>query len=173
MQSKLKIFGHPVHPMLVAFPIAFYAATFAAYIAYQVTADIFWFRVGFVANVAGVVMAVIAAIPGLIDWAKAIPNDSQAKQTGLIHMVLNTLSLLVFAVAAVINYNKWYESLPNLGSTLLLTGLGVISTLAAGFYGWTLVQKYHVGVDFAPDQQRLESKQKQKVFSTEPSSNRL
>lgn len=173
MQSKLRIFGHPIHPMLVAFPITFYISTFAAYIAYQVTADIFWFRVGFVANVAGVAMAVVASVPGVIDWAKAIPNDSQAKQTGLIHMMLNTFSLLIFAIAAVINYGKWYESLPNLGSTLLLTGLGVITTLAAGFYGWTLVQKYHVGVDLAPDQQRIESDRKQKVFSTEPSSSRL
>ena len=164
---------YPTHLLIVSFPIAFYVSTFAAYIAYQVTADIFWFRVGFVANVAGVVMAVIAAIPGLIDWAKAIPNDSQAKQTGLIHMVLNTFSLIFFAVGVVINYSKWYESLPNLGSTLLLTGLGVISTLAAGFFGWTLVQKYHVGVDLAPEQQKLEFDRKQKVFSTEPSSSRL
>lgn len=173
MESKVKVLGHPLHPMLIVFPIAFYASTFVAYIVYQTNVDPFWFRLGVVANIAGVAMAVIAFVPGLIDWVKAIPQESTAKQTGLVHMVLNTASLLLFAVAAVINYNKWYESLPNLGSTLLLTGLGVALTAAAGFYGWTLVQRYHVGIDLAPNQQSMESNQKQKVFSSEPTTSRL
>ncbi len=173
MDSKVKIFGHPIHPMLVGFPVAFYVATFVAYIVYQNNADPFWFRLGVVANIAGVVMAVVAAIPGLIDWATAIPADSAAKQTGLVHMVLNTVTIIFFAVAAVLNYDKWYETLPSLGSTLLLTGLGVLGTVAAGFYGWTLVQKYHVGVDLAPEQLHMESNQKRKVFSTEPSPGRI
>jgi uncharacterized membrane protein len=173
MESKVKILGHPLHPMLIAFPVAFYVATFAAYVVYQNNADPFWFRLGVVANIAGVTMAVVAAIPGLIDWATAIPHESNAKQTGLIHMVLNTLSLLLFAAAAVINYNKWYESLPNLGSTLLLSGLGVVVTTAAGFYGWTLVQRYHVGIDLNAKQTSMDSNRKQKVFSTEPTSSRF
>ena len=173
MESKVKVLGHPLHPMLIAFPVAFYVATFVAYIVYQNNADPFWFRLGVVANIAGVVMAVVAAIPGLIDWARAIPNESNAKQTGLVHMVLNTVSILLFSAAALLNYNKWYESLPNLGATLLLTGLGVVVTGAAGFYGWTLVQRYHVGIDLAPGQQSMESDRKQKVFSSEPTSTRL
>ena len=174
MESKVKILGHPLHPMLIAFPVAFYVATFAAYIAYQYNADPFWFRLGVTANIAGVTMAVVAAIPGLIDWATAIPHDSAAKQTGLIHMVLNTVSLLLFAAAALINYNKWYEGLPNLGSTLLLSGLGVISTLAAGFYGWTLVQRHHIGIDLSTGHQPTGADRKQKVFTTEqPTSSRL
>lgn len=173
MESKVKVLGHPLHPMLIAFPVAFYVATFAAYIVYQNNADPFWFRLGVVANLAGVVMAVVAAIPGLIDWVTAIPNETSAKQTGLVHMALNTVSLLLFAAAALINYNKWYESLPNLGATLLLSGLGVVVTLAAGFYGWTLVQRHHVGIDLNPGQQSMATDRKQKVFSTEPTSSRL
>ncbi len=173
MESKVKVLGHPLHPMLIVFPVAFYIATFVAYIVYQNNADPFWFRLGVVANIAGVVMAIIAAIPGLIDWITAIPHDSNAKQTGLVHMVLNTVSILLFAAAALINYNRWYELNPNLGSTLLLSGLGVLVTAAAGFYGWTLVQKYHVGIDLGPGQQAMESDRKQKVFSTEPVTSRL
>lgn len=166
MESKVKIFGHPVHPMLVAFPIAFYVATFALYLTYQSNGDVFWFRYGVVANIAGVVMGALAAIPGLIDWFTAIPADSHAKRTGLIHMALNSLTLILFAVAAISNYNKWIESYPNLNATLLLTGIGVLCTVAAGFYGWTLVQKYHVGVDLTYDQKVIEPNQRQKVFET-------
>src|ERR1051325_10864773 len=49
MYSKIKIFGHPIHPILVAFPIAFYTGALAAFIAYNVNGDAFWFKVGYVA----------------------------------------------------------------------------------------------------------------------------
>lgn len=173
MKSKVKIFGHPVHPMLNSFPIAFYVAAFLGYLVYQNNADPFWFRLGVVANIAGVTMAIVAAIPGVIDWATIIPNKSQAKKNGLIHMVLNTVALIFFAIAAMINYDKWYDVLPNLDATLLLTGLGVLSTVAAGFYGWTLVQNNHIGVDLMSNEQDMNLNRQRKTFSSSPSSSRV
>src|SRR6185436_4006263 len=73
MYSKAKVLGHPVHPMLVSFPIAFYTATLIAYGVYAATDNRFWFQLGVVANFAGVVTALAAAIPGFIDWAFGIP----------------------------------------------------------------------------------------------------
>src|SRR5205814_6508492 len=67
MYSKARIAGHPIHPMLVAFPIAFYTATVATLLAYVGTHEAFWFRIGMVANMAGIVMAVVAVITGAID----------------------------------------------------------------------------------------------------------
>jgi uncharacterized membrane protein len=154
--------------MLVSFPIAFYTATLASYLAYQIKGDILWFQIGVVANIAGVVMAAVAAIPGTIDWAIAIAENTHAKRAGLIHMGFNVLSLVCFAFAAFINYGKWGQSFPNLGATLLLSGVGVISTVTAGFFGWTMVQKYHVGVDLTSAQAVIEPTEKLKVFSSGP-----
>jgi uncharacterized membrane protein len=39
MYSRLKIFGHPIHPMLVAYPIALYTSTLVAYLIYIVGHD--------------------------------------------------------------------------------------------------------------------------------------
>jgi uncharacterized membrane protein len=61
MQSKIKVFGHPLHPMLIAFPVAFYTASVVCYIAYNSNANPFWFKVALVANIAGVIMAAVAA----------------------------------------------------------------------------------------------------------------
>ena len=95
MYSKVKIAGHPVHPMLIAFPVAFYTAALVCYIVYNNNDNPFWFKVALVANVAGVAMAALAAIPGFIDWL-FIPPDSSAKKTGLFHMVCNVLALVCY-----------------------------------------------------------------------------
>jgi uncharacterized membrane protein len=57
MYSKLKFLGHPIHPMLVAFPIALYVAAFLGFVVYAWLGDAFWFRLAFVANIAAVLMA--------------------------------------------------------------------------------------------------------------------
>lgn len=95
MYSKVKIAGHPVHPMLVAYPVAFYTATLACYIVYNSNLNPFWFKVAVVANVAGAIMAAVAAIPGFIDWL-FIPANSQPKKDRLIphDMQCNSVSLL-------------------------------------------------------------------------------
>jgi uncharacterized membrane protein len=154
MYSKVKIFGHPVHPMLVAFPVAFYTATLFCYIVYYLNQNIFWFKVAVVANSAGVIMAVVAAIPGFVDWL-FIPSDSRAKKTGLFHMICNVLALVCFGITAWLQCSNWDEENPAVGIAIVLTALGFILTLAAGFLGWTLVQRHHVGVDIEHPSQKL------------------
>jgi uncharacterized membrane protein len=146
MYSKVKIFGHPIHPMLIAFPVALYTATLVSYIVYDSNSNIFWFRVAVVANIAGVIMAVIAAIPGLIDWLY-IPRESRAKQTGVYHLMCNVLALCCFAISAWVNNNQWNEERPETTTGITLSAVGFILTLLAGLLGWKLVQKHHVGVD--------------------------
>ena len=156
MYSKVKIYGHPVHPMLVGFPVAFYTGTLVAFIAYAASMNPFWYRVGCVANWAGVAMAAVAALPGFVDWAIGIPKHSAAKRTGLIHMALNVVTLLVFLVNGLVIMNHWDEALPPSGAGIVLSAIGVLLTLPAGFLGWSLVQDHHVGVQLTPEQERLE-----------------
>jgi uncharacterized membrane protein len=154
MYSKVKIAGHPIHPMLIAFPVAFYTSTVVCYIVYSSNENPFWFKVGVVANIAGVVMAVVAALPGFIDWLY-IPKDSRAKKTGLFHMLCNVLALICFAIVAFTECKKWDDASPTLGPAIPLTVLGFLLTLVAGFLGWTLVQKHHVGVDIDRPELRI------------------
>jgi uncharacterized membrane protein len=157
MYSKLKLFGHPIHPMVVAYPIAFYTSTLVAFLLYAFTADGFWVRVAIAANVAGVVMAVVAAVPGFIDWLVGIPSGTRAKRTGLIHLSLNVAALVVFAITMFAYLGRWNDpegATAALGIVLALIGVGL--TVAAGFQGWKLIQDHHVGVKLSPDQERME-----------------
>jgi uncharacterized membrane protein len=156
MYSKVKIAGHPLHPMLVGFPVALYVATLGCFAAYGLGADAFWFRVGVYANLAGVIAAAVAAVPGFIDWAFGVPSGTPAKSTGFAHMAFNVCALLVFALNVALQWSHRKEAAPTLGLAIVLASLGVTLTVAAGFLGWKLVQTHHVGIDLTPEQQRLE-----------------
>jgi uncharacterized membrane protein len=154
MYSRVKVMGHPIHPMLVTFPIAFYFATLIAFIFHGVSGSAFWFQVGIAANVAGIVMAVVAAVFGFIDWSLGIPQGTLAKSTGIKHLSFNTLSLILFVICLSLNAGQWSAVTPVSRGAVILSLLGVISTIFAGYFGWTLVQNHHVGVEFSPDEER-------------------
>jgi len=139
--------------MLVAFPIAFYTAAFAAYLAYNGNQDPFWFKLALVANGAGVTTALLSAVPGFIDWVN-IPGEVPAKRTGFIHLMVHVLALTLFIVCFLMEVNKWDDAQPVLGAAIALTATGVVFTLIGGFLGWTLVQKHHVGIDELKEQPR-------------------
>lgn len=126
--------------MLIAFPVALYVATVVTLLAFVGTGDAFWYRVATWSNIGGVVMAAVAAVPGLIDLL-GLPRHSRARVTGVKHAAFNVLALSLFAVSAVLLYRGADVTAP-----LALSILGALSTLAAGWLGWTLVQTHHVGI---------------------------
>jgi uncharacterized membrane protein len=151
MYSRVKLFGHPIHPMVVAYPIAFYTATLAAFIIKAAVKGPFWIKVAIATNVAGVAMAIVAAIPGFIDWMVGIPRGIRAKSTGLRHMLFNLAALALFAVTLDIYISHWNGPFKlNVWPGIILSALGVLCTITAGLFGWTLVQDHHVGVNIPP-----------------------
>jgi uncharacterized membrane protein len=152
MYSKARIAGHPIHPMLVVFPIAFYTATVATLLAYVGTRDVFWYRVALVANIAGIITAVIAVIPGAIDLF-SLPPSSRARAVGLKHAGFNLLATLLFAVTALLIYRAWSQREMVDGGyvfdatiPLAMSVVAWVSMVVAGSLGWTLIQTHHVGV---------------------------
>jgi uncharacterized membrane protein len=129
--------------MLIAFPVALYVATVVALFVFLGSGNPFWYRVAFYSNVAGVVMAVIAAVPGLIDLLN-LPRHSRPRMTGVRHAALNSLSLVLFAVSAALLYRNMVTL--DVTAPLVLGVVGLASTVTAGWLGWTLVQTHHVGV---------------------------
>lgn len=159
MYSKAKIAGHPIHPMLVGFPITFYVLTFVSFLVYQnFDPSIFWYKLGYFSNYAAVASALVAAIPGFVDWAIGIPNQTAPKRRGLIHMSLNLATLALFAVNAYLIAGTWDAPLTGLGAALGLSGIGCLIVAAAGYYGWEMVSRDKVGVDMNVDQERIQER---------------
>jgi uncharacterized membrane protein len=152
MYSKVKIAGHPLHPVLVSFPVAFYTGALAGFAVYAANAHQFWLNAAIALSVVGAGGAVLAALPGFVDLVFGIPRASEAKTVGLGHGVLNVTALCLFIAAAVSYVGNWNG--PATGATLglALSAAGVAVTVAAGSLGWVLVQTYHVGINLTPKQ---------------------
>lgn len=156
MYSKVKFLGHAVHPMFVSFPITFYFITFISFATYESNGDPFWFRAGYYANIAGVATAIVAALPGLVDWGIGIPKGTEAKRRGFIHGFLNIIALVLFSWNIV--RMREFVLIPPADVTfsLAITGLGLFATIIAGYHGFSLVTVNKVGVDLTPEQERIE-----------------
>ncbi len=150
MHSRASIAGHPIHPMLVAFPVAFYVSTVVTLLVFLATGDPFWFTVALYANIAGVVMAAMAAAPGLVDLL-SLERRSRARTIGIRHAGFNVLALMLFAGSAGVLWNN--TSTLEVTAPLILGILGVCSTMIAGWLGYTLVQTFHVGVHTVADEE--------------------
>jgi uncharacterized membrane protein len=157
MYSKIKLFGHPVHPMFVGFPITLYTAAFVCFIVYQANGDPFWFKVAYYSNIGGVLTALLAAVPGFLDWFLGIPKGVAAKKRGLIHAALNVTALTAFAINIFVLRGTVGNPPATIGTSILLTGIGFMLTMAAGYHGFALIGTHKVGVDLTPEQERLEA----------------
>lgn len=144
MESRAKLAGHPIHPMLIVFPLGllgmaviFDAISLATGNAGLGTAA-FW-------NItAGIVMGVIAAVFGFWDWM-AIPGTTRAKQIGALHGLVNAAVLILFAAS----WLQRQDDPARLPTTLpfVLELAGMVLAFWTGWLGGELVDRLGVGVD--------------------------
>lgn len=143
MESRVKLAGHPVHQMLIVFPLGLLATAVVFDVIFLVTDDPTWTQAAFYMIGAGVVIGLAAAVPGSVDWL-AIPRGTRAKRIGLIHGVGNVIVVALFGLS-------WYMRRDNPAAPpteavvagLLGAGLAVLT----GWLGGELVGRLGVGVD--------------------------
>ncbi len=152
MYSTARIAGHSAHPMVVVFPIALFASTVAALLAYVGTRDAFYYRAALLANVAGVTTALIAMIPGVIDLL-ALPKPSRTRELARRHAQGALLVSGVFGLSAGLLYRGWsgrvmVDGRWELDATLPLAiaVLGLVMLVSVTAAGWALVQTHHLGI---------------------------
>ena len=144
MKSKAVLLGHPLHPMLIPFPIAFLAGGTVFDIAGWLRDMPAWWTTGSHLGVAGIVTALLAAAPGLIDYLYTVPPESSAKTRATRHMLANLGAVTLFALAWWIRGGA--ATRPDvivLGLEVL--GLGLLG--AGGYMGGTLVTRNMISVD--------------------------
>jgi len=143
MESKAKLFGHAIHPMLIVFPLGLLPVAVIFDIIGLVTKRGQWHDVAFYLIAAGVLGGLLAAIFGTIDWV-AIPAGTRAKQIGLTHGAGNVVVVVFFGTSWLLRY-----AAPAAPSTLAVA-LGCVGLALALFTAWLggeLVERLGVGVD--------------------------
>jgi uncharacterized membrane protein len=142
-RSTASIAGHPIHPMLIPFPVAFLVSALVTDLVFWSTADAVWATVSMWLLGAGVVTALAAALFGFTDFFSEarIRNLSDAWQ----HMIGN----LVAVVMALINWWIRYRTGAATGVFpygIWLSLATVLLLLFNGWKGWEMVYRHRVGV---------------------------
>jgi uncharacterized membrane protein len=143
MESKAKTFGHPVHPMLVVFPLGLFATSFLFDLVRLAGGGEGFATAAFYMIAAGILGGLAAAVFGLVDFL-AIPRGTRAKRVGAFHGVANVVVVGLFIASWGIRYGDHTAAL---GGAILLSGLGVLLALVSGWLGAELVDRLGVGVD--------------------------
>jgi uncharacterized membrane protein len=145
-QSTASIGQHPIHPMLIPFPIAFFVATFVCDLAFWNTGGEFWATAGLWLLGAGLVMAALAAVAGLID----VLGDGQIRQLNdaWLHAGGNVLAVLIELYNFYLRYVDGAAAIVPTGTILSAIVVGIL--LFTGWKGWGLVYRHKVGVSDAP-----------------------
>jgi uncharacterized membrane protein len=143
MESRAKLLGHPIHQMLIVFPLGLLGMAVIFDVLALFLAQGYWSEIALWMIVAGIVTGLLAAPFGLIDWL-AIPSGTRAKRIGALHGLGNVIVLLLFAGSA---WLRWLSPQTPAGLALILSFSGLFLALITGWLGGELVDRLGVGVD--------------------------
>lgn len=145
MESKAKIFGHAIHPMLIVFPLGLLATAVIFDVIYLLTDNEQWTFVSYWLIAAGAIGALAAALFGFIDWW-AIPAGTRAKSLGLLHGVGNVIVLVLFVLSWWLRRGEGPPGYVPETLALLLSFAGVVLALITGWMGGELIERLGVSV---------------------------
>jgi uncharacterized membrane protein len=144
MKSKASIAGHPIHPMLIPFPLALWATSFVVDVLFYFLRHPTLLVIAKFMIAAGCIGAIAAAIPGIVDWL-AIKNGD-VKKVANWHARLNITALVVFAISLFLRLGSYSELVGRkLTIPFLLSLVGVILISISGWLGGELAFRYGVG----------------------------
>src|SRR5215208_4734788 len=144
MESRVKLFGHPVHPMFIVYPIGLFSAAVIFDVLYLIVGNPILPTVSFYMIAAGVVGGLLAAIFGFMDWL-ALPANSRAKRIGGWHGLGNFIIVVFFIISWLIRGGA--ANFVPTGLALLLSFVGIGLALITAWIGGELVYRLGVGVD--------------------------
>ncbi|WP_374943279.1 DUF2231 domain-containing protein [Sphingomonas sp.] len=141
-RSTASIFGHPIHAMLVPFPIAFFVGAFVTDIVYAQTADLMWQYFSIWLISAGLLMGGLAAVAGLIDYFG--DRRVRAKRPATPHMLLNIAAMLLSLLNAFVHSRDGWTAVVPQG--IVLSGIVVAILAVSAWLGASLTYRHGVGV---------------------------
>lgn len=140
--STVAVAGHPIHPLLVTFPLGLLVTALGTDLGYWLTSDPFWARASIWLIGAGFVSGIVAALTGMMDFLRI--DRVRKRRAGWVHMIGNVVALGLTLV-------NWILRWDNVTAAVLPTGI-IISFIVAsllgitGWYGAELIYRHKVAV---------------------------
>jgi uncharacterized membrane protein len=143
MESRAKLLGHPIHQMLVVFPLGLLGMAVVFDLLAIGLNQGYWSEIGYWMMAAGIITGLLAAPFGAIDWF-AIPSGTRAKRIGAVHGIGNVVVVVLFALSWLMRSDA--PAAPGT-MALALSFVGFVMALVTGWLGGELVDRLAVGVD--------------------------
>ena len=143
MESRAKLFGHPIHQMLIVFPLGLLAMALIFDVIHLASGNGYWSEIAYWMIAAGVISGLVAAPFGFIDWL-AIPAGTRAKRIGALHGGGNLVVVVLYAASWLMRRGAPQEPMM---IAYVLSFAGGIIALFTGWLGGELVDRLSVGVD--------------------------
>jgi len=143
MRTPARIMDHPIHPMLIPFPIGLWVFSLAADVTYRVGGDPIWLTMAYWTMLGGTIGALVAAVPGLVDYLSL--TEPRAVRLGTVHLVLNLIIVGLFVANLVLRTMGNAET----GLPFVLSIIGIGLLLVSGWFGWEMI--YRQGVAISPE----------------------
>lgn len=147
MASPASIGGHPIHPMLIPFPIGLWVFSLIADLTYLWRGNpVWWNYIAFYTLLGGIIGAAVAAVPGFVDWL-SLKNPKVVKVANW-HARLNVVALLIYASSFYLRTTSGARLVSDSYTIpIALSVLGVILISISGYLGGEMVFKHGVAVD--------------------------
>ncbi|HEY3518625.1 MAG TPA: DUF2231 domain-containing protein [Gammaproteobacteria bacterium] len=142
MESRAKLLGHPIHQMLIVFPLGLLATAVIIDIVYFVSGALIFAELSYYLIIAGLIGGAFAAPFGLVDWL-AIPANTRAKRIGALHGGGNVIVMLLFVASALLRANL--PAAPPV-SAYVCSFAGAALALVTAWLGGELVDRLGIGV---------------------------
>lgn len=141
LQPTAQIARHPIHVMLVPVPITCFVGALITDIAYYFTAEMMWANFSAWLLTVGLIVGVLAAIAGLIDFAGS--RGIRSLPPAWPH-VLGNIAVLVIAFFNMLIHTRdaWTSVVP---TGIILSIITVLILPVTGWLGWSMVYRYGVG----------------------------
>lgn len=140
-ESRIAIFGHPIHAMSVAFPVALTFCAFGADILFWWTADVFWARAAIWAVGTGFLFGMFAGFSGTAELL-FVPGI-RSRAPAWTHFIIAVALLAVLGTNWGYRLTGYEEAVLPYG--ILLSALSVVMVGFTGWHGGKLVFDYHLG----------------------------
>jgi uncharacterized membrane protein len=126
MSSPASVKKHPVHPMLVGVPIGLWIFALICDVVHAAGGSPVWQTVGTYCIAGGIVGAILAAVPGLIDYFSI--DEAEMKRLANLHLAVNLGAVAIFVINLWLRFRLPVSNVP--------LGLSVVGVLAIGLGGW-------------------------------------
>jgi uncharacterized membrane protein len=140
--SSVAILGHPLHPFIVTFPVAFLTTVLLTDIIFLVTASSFWATASFWLIIGGILTGILAGVTGMLDFFKI--HRVREHKAGWIHMTGNIMVLVLSGINLFLRWNNIADGITPWGFIVSLVVAGLLGI--TGWYGGELVYRHKIAV---------------------------